>query len=119
VIYSTTYGNGFPPDLQTLGGPGPTATCDSAVLLDSIITGSPAVKSGYTFAYTGGDGNPLLGQACSKQGFNGYLVTATPLVEQVTGLRSFCAVEPAVIYFDLTGKTAASETDCVALPVLQ
>lgn len=119
VIYNTTYGNGFPPDLQTLGGPGPTATCDNAVLLDQILSASPAVKSGYTFEYTGGDGDALLGAGCTKKGFNGYLVTATPLVKQVTGQRSFCANEPAAIYFDAAGKTAPSENACVALPVLQ
>src|ERR1700722_11034954 len=39
MTYSSTYGNGFPPDLPTLGGPaaGP-ATCNQAVLLDSIVT---------------------------------------------------------------------------------
>src|SRR5271169_1838415 len=53
MTYSSTYGNGFPPNLATMGGPpaGP-ATCNQAVLLDDIVTTAPNLKSGFTFAFT-------------------------------------------------------------------
>src|SRR5277367_6066550 len=53
MTYSSTYGNGFPPNLAVMGGPpaGP-ATCNQAVLMDEIITTAPNLKSGFTFAFT-------------------------------------------------------------------
>ncbi len=36
IVYSTMYNNGFPPDMQVLGGPLP-ANCDQANLIDPII----------------------------------------------------------------------------------
>lgn len=119
VIYNTTYQNGFPPDLASLGGGGTAATCDQANLLDPILTTAPYVKSGYSYGYIGGDGQATQAGGCSKPGFEGYLVTATPVKVQVTGDRSFCANEPAVIYFDASGATAASESACTSLPTLQ
>ena len=121
IAYNTTWDNGFPPTIQALGsvGSSTTATCDAAILIDSNLATPPSHVSGYAFAYTGGDGNALQGQGCSNPGFEGFLVTATPITEGLTGNRSFCANEPSIIYFDTTGNTAASESACVALPVLQ
>src|SRR5271154_1003135 len=53
MAYSSTWGNGFPPSLATLGGiAGAAATCDQADLMDPIIVTPPNQKSGFTFAYT-------------------------------------------------------------------
>ncbi len=53
MTYSSAYGNGFPPNLATLGSPsaGPAA-CSQAVLLDELITTAPNTKSGFIFAFT-------------------------------------------------------------------
>jgi type IV pilus assembly protein PilA len=119
VTYSTTYGNGYPPSLATLGaGSSGQATCDNADLVDPNLTAPPYQKSGYTFAYTGSNPAAEAG-SCSAPGFNSYLVTATPINTGVTGTRSFCSNEPAAIYFDPTGMTAASESACEALSPLQ
>jgi type IV pilus assembly protein PilA len=121
MTYSSTYGNGFPPDLATLGGPsaGP-ATCNQAILMDSIITSAPNQKSGFTFGYTA-VGPPVTGSpaGCGAPGSNAYLVTATPNTEFVTGIRSFCSDEPGTIHFDTTGATAGTQAICEALPTLQ
>jgi type IV pilus assembly protein PilA len=117
VVYNTTWGNGYPPSLSSLGGSGNTATCDLSNLLDPVISTAPYTKSGYVFGYVGQDGTVALGGGCSAQGFLGYLVTATPL-NSFTGVRSFCSSEPGVIHYDLTGATASTETACTALPGL-
>lgn len=119
VTYSTTYGNGYPPSLAALGaGSGGQATCDTADLVDPNLAGPPYQKSGYTYAYNGSNPAAQAG-GCSNPGFNAYLVTAVPSSVGITGTRSFCSDEPAVIYFDPTGIAAASTSACQALSPLQ
>jgi len=118
VVYNTTWGNGYPPALSSMGGTGTTATCDQANLLDPILSTAPYTKSGYVFAYTGQTAVTKPG-GCGSPGFLDYLVTAVPKNENITGIQSFCSAEPGVIHFDITGNTAASETACDALPSLQ
>ena len=118
LIYNTTWGNGYPPAMANLSGVGSGATCDLANLVDPIISTAPNTKSGYVYAYTGQEGNVALGAGCGSPGFNGYLITATPL-NSSTGVRSFCSDEPATIHIDTSGATAGSQTACEALPALQ
>jgi prepilin-type N-terminal cleavage/methylation domain-containing protein len=120
MTYSSTYGNGFPPTLATLGGPpaGP-ATCDQSVLMDNIVATAPNQKSGFTFAFTAVGAPVISPPGCSAAGTNAYLVTATPITEFVTGIRSFCSDEPGTIHYDTTGATAGSQNACEALPALQ
>jgi hypothetical protein len=117
VIYSTTWGNGFPPSLSSLGGTGTTSTCALSNLLDPIITTAPYMKSGYIFGYTGTMGLAPAGGGCGSPGYQGYLVTAIPQ-NSYSGVRSFCSAEPGVIHVDTTGVLAASEAACEALPSL-
>lgn len=120
MTYSSTYGNGFPPTMAVLGGPpGGPATCDQSVLMDSVVATAPNQKSGFMFAFNavGAPVTPTPG--CSVAGTNAYLVTATPVTEFVTGIRSFCSDEPGTIHYDTTGATAGSQNACEALPVLQ
>jgi type IV pilus assembly protein PilA len=121
VAYNSTWENGYPPGLANLGGvPGAAATCDAAILLDPVLATAPSVESGFTFAYTGNSGTVAnVPAGCSTPGYEGYLVTATPLVEGTTGQRSFCSDTPGVIHFDPTGNTAASVAACDALDGLQ
>lgn len=115
VAYSTTYEDGFPATLGVLGNPGnmPAADCNDAILVQQGLASPPYIVSGYKFAYTGGEGNAPLANGCANPGFWGYLVTATPVTVQLTGDRSFCSNEPAAIFYDPTGNTAASEAACV------
>ncbi len=46
ISFYSTYADGFPPDLATLGGAG--GSCKAAGLLDSVLAGGQ--KSGYNFA---------------------------------------------------------------------
>ncbi len=118
LIYNTTWDNGYPPAMANLSGVGSTATCDLANLVDPIISTAPYTKSGYVYGYTGQQGNAGQGPGCGNAGFNGYLVTATPL-NASTGVRSFCSDEPATIHVDTSGTTAANQTACESLPALQ
>lgn len=121
VVYNSTWDNGYPPTLDTLGGLSSNpATCDFAILVDQTITSPPYQKSGYTMGYTGMDGVYTPTPAsCGAPGFLGYLATATPISTGVTGQRSFCSTEPAIIHFDITGSAITSESTCNALPPLQ
>jgi prepilin-type N-terminal cleavage/methylation domain-containing protein len=118
LVYNTTWDNGYPPTLASLGGSGTTATCDLALLLDPIIAASPNTKSGYIYGYTG-EGAPVAAPAaCGAPGYNAYLTTAIPQ-SSVTGALSFCSDEPGTIHVDNTGAVAASQTACEALSNLQ
>lgn len=120
MAYSSTWGNGFPPQLSTLGGAGgAVSTCDAANLMDPIIANAPSQKSGFAYAYTAVGAPVTAVMGCSAPGSNAYLITATPITEFVTGVRSFCSDEPGVIHYDTTGATASSQPQCEALPPLQ
>ncbi len=118
ITYSSTYQNGYPPSLATMGPPpGGPATCDAADLIDSIFATAPNQKSGYTYAYIAS--NPVtVAAGCGAAGDNNYLVTATPVMVGITGSRSFCSEEPGVIHYDATGAATASAAACEALPEL-
>ena len=119
VSYWVTYSNGYPPTLGALGGTGPGATCDQAVLIDEVIAAAPSQKSGYQFTYTGDQGNVANPPPGCTPGFNGYLATASPIVVGLTGDISYCNNEPGVIHYDTTGAVAASAATCNLLPVIQ
>jgi len=119
VIYSSSYGNGYPPALTTLGAPASgNATCDFADLIDPTLAVAPFQKSGYSFGYVGST-VVTASSSCSAPGYLGYLVTAIPMTINSTGMRSFCSDEPGTLHFDASGTMAASENACVALPTLQ
>lgn len=118
VIYDTTWGNGFPPTLVALGGVAPPATCDFAILIDSVMANPPHQKSGYTYDYVG-QGLPVNAPAgCAAPGYNGYLTSATPIKVGLTGQRSFCSTTPGMIHYDITGTKPGSVAACDALPAL-
>jgi type IV pilus assembly protein PilA len=120
MAYSSTWQNGYPPNLPTLGGPAGalSPTCNQALLLDPIITSGNQQKSGYAFAYTASGSIGAAPTGCTMAGGTGYLVTATPIQFKLTGIASYCSDEPGTIHYDTTGATAASESACEALPTL-
>ncbi len=116
-VYSTTWGNGFPPNLAALGGVVP-ATCNSSVLIDTLIATAPNTKSGYTFGYTP-EGIPVTSPppGCTA-GYTANFVTAVPL-SVYSGTDSYCADEPGVIHYNTLGTAIASPGACDALPAIQ
>jgi|ERR1700720_2517087 len=119
IVYSSTYQNGLPPSLVSLGGLG-VANCNGAILLDETLTTPPYQKSGYAYDYQP-QGAPITNQplSCGAPGFNEYLATAVPVVVGTTGQSSYCSDEPGVIRIDTSGVKAASLGACQALPPLQ
>jgi type IV pilus assembly protein PilA len=118
VVYNSTWGNGYPPSMDAMGGSGSTATCDAANLLDPVIATAPYIKTGYAFAYTGEEGTVTGAAGCGAPGYWGYLITATP-ESALTGTRAFCSDEPGEIHYNLTGTAPADQASCDALPPLQ
>jgi len=118
VVYSTTWSDGFPPNLAVLGGAGVIASCNFADLLDPTISNAPNTKSGYIYAYNGVGPTVPTAATCAAPGYNEYLVTAVPVAFGLSGTRSFCSDEPGVIHFDVTGAVAGSVAACIALPTL-
>ena len=119
VSYWVIFSNGYPATLAVLGGTGPAATCNQAILIDEVIAAAPSQKSGYQFSYTGDQGNVTTVPPGCTPGFVGYLATAAPLVVGLTGDISYCTNEPGVIHFDTTGAVAASAATCNLLPTIQ
>ena len=103
IIYSTTYGNAYPPTLQALGGPGAPATCDQSSLIDPVVATPPSMKSGYRFVYV--LGNPIAAPAsgCSAVGGNSYTLQGNPIAPGGTGHRYFFVNQDGVIRQNLLG----------------
>jgi len=112
ISYSTTYPNGFPPSLDSLGG-SEAATCDHAELInDALASGN---KSGYIFTYTPVyEGrvvphvSPEAAKAgCSQAGGTGFTITADPITRGTSGQRSFYTDQTGIIRSDREGTATA------------
>lgn len=120
VSYWVTYSNGYPPSLSALGGvSGQPATCTASILVDEVLAAPPYQRSGFQFGYTGEDGNVTSPPPGCPAGFQGYLVTATPISLGITGNMSYCTDESGILHYDTTGATSPSEDACDALPTIQ
>lgn len=117
VVYNTTWGNGYPPLLSTLGGAGLSATCSQAILIDSVLASGQ--KTGYTFVYAPQGAPVTAPPACAPPGYQAYLVSAKPIAPGISGQRSFCSSEPGVIHYNVNGGAIGSPAACDALPALQ
>jgi len=122
--YSSTYSDGFTIDMPTLGGTAlAVAGCNSAKLIDEVLSGpQPALKSGYSFAFTAGDGVPVgLAAApggCANVGNTGFSVAATPQSAS-TGTASYCIDESGVVRFSAQAAAPGATCSTSGLPPLQ
>lgn len=127
MVYSSTYGNGFPPTLGVAGGPtGATQpSCDQALLIDSVLSGGGGAadnsqKSGYKFNYFAIVPITNKPAGCGNAGSNSFVLNAVPVTPGMTGQRSFCTDETGIIRSDVTGTANPSTlASCSALPSLQ
>ena len=83
------------------------ASSTSACLIDDNIAAATAApgKSGYIFT---GNANTST-----------YFASATPVIANVTGVRSFCSFEDGTVRVDTNGGAIASHGACLALPGMQ
>lgn len=113
VEYSATYGNGFPPSLETLGGMAnqTAASCDEAKLIDTVLSGegsgSSPEKSGYRFTYRPGPSIPAPAQGCSVPGVAAFSVQADPVMPGTTGQRHFFVDQTGVIRSEMEHPASA------------
>jgi len=91
LVYSSTYGTGFPSSLSKLGSSGP-ANAGAADLIDNVL--ASGVKSGYTFSYQADA--PVNGV------IRHYSVHADPLARGQTGQYSFYLDDSGVIRYSAT-----------------
>lgn len=87
VVYSTTYGIGYSPDLVSMGGSSAIVSQTSAQLIDTIL--AAGTKSGFNFTYT-----PIATDALGH--VQGYALNADPQAA-TTGQRHFYADQTGVI----------------------
>jgi type IV pilus assembly protein PilA len=103
VVYSTTYGIGFSPNLTSLTGSSAVVDQNNAGLIDSVL--AAGAKSGYSFTYS------VLTQDALGH-VTGYSLNADPLTTS-TGTRHFYTDQTSVIRANET--TTAGPSD----PALQ
>ncbi len=99
VEYSTTYGSD-PAGLADLK-PATTPSSTAADLVDNILGADPAVKSGYSIAYTGGP--------ASRGVIATYTMVATPQSSS-TGQRKFYTDQSGVIRETTDGSTPTASS---------
>ena len=115
LSYSSSYGNGFAPDLGTLGGPAglTTADCNNALFIDSVLSnngvGLKSQKSGYSFVYNPGQPVAIAPAGCKLPGVISFELTASPRAPGSTGQAVFCSDESGVVRSDPSG--SANPTD--------
>ena len=99
MIYSVTYGAGFPPALSNLqSANGGTASSATADLVDSVL--AAGAKSGYTYTYAPG---PALNGVIST-----YTINADPIQPGKTGTRFFYTDQSGVIRQNFGGRATNS-----------
>lgn len=116
ISYSSTYGNGLPPNLTSLKNPAvgtpPDCGTNGAGLVDNVLAGLAAgggpatfTKSGYNFTYNGANPIPVMppGIGCTAAGFGTMTACALPVSVGGTGQRGFTIDNSGVLYFNLTG----------------
>ncbi len=109
VQYSSTYQNGFPPNLGSMGGPAgiTVATCGRALILDNLVSnngaGNLSHKSGYNSRYFPGRANARAVPGCPARGVITYTLTALPIKVGFTGQRGFFTDDTGVIRYTVTG----------------
>lgn len=106
LLYSTTYNNGYPRSLATLGPPPERSegNCGKANIIDEILASGR--KSGYVFEYKAGAPFPSSHHQCPA-GARSYRVVAFPM-SPATGRRSFYTDESGVIRYTENGMLAGA-----------
>lgn len=97
VTYSSSWGAGYAPTVDNLGGVAPCgpATAVASCIIDSALSVAPYTKSGYAFVAVGDNAVGGIN--------NGFEANATPVAVDVTGKRAFCSDQTGVLRANTTG----------------
>jgi type IV pilus assembly protein PilA len=101
VVYCTTYGNGYSPTLDALGGTAAVISATNAGLIDSVL--SSGSKSGYTFSYsiTSSDANGNLLT---------YTANADPILVGTTGDGHYYVDQTSIIRVNQASVAGPNDT---------
>lgn len=113
VSYNSTYGNGFPANLNWIGNDGTTViSCTNAELVDTVLTSGQ--KSGYNFVLSPGTANvSSASSSCATLGYSdGYMVTGVPVTLGTTGQTSYCSDASGVIRQNPAGAKNGGNVTC-------
>jgi type IV pilus assembly protein PilA len=101
IIYYTTYGVGFAPSLNALGGlAGGAPTVTNAQLIDDVL--STGNRSGYIFSYV-----PLSIDASGA--YQDYSLNADPQAIALSGNNHYFTDEPSVIHVNTTAPATVND----------
>lgn len=106
VVYSTTYGIGYPASLAKISPPpgaGPVTVNNAGLIDDILATGT---KAGYNYTY-------VPGPVSAGGTIETYTLKGDPVAQDITGTRHFYTDASAIIRFKVA--VAAGPTD----PALQ
>lgn len=108
IAYQTAYPLSGYANLNALAGASPCVASPATACLidDNLATATvPPGKSGYTYLATAFPGN--------------YVAAARPVQVAVSGTKTLCSTNDAVIRFDPSGAVVNSVNGCLALPGMQ
>jgi type IV pilus assembly protein PilA len=101
ILYYTSYGVGFAPSLNALGGPAAGApTASNAQLIDDAL--STGNRSGYIFSYV-----PLSIDA--NGAYQDYALNADPLAVGLSGNNHYFTDEPSIIHFNTSAPATVND----------
>ena len=101
VVYSTTYGIGFSPTLNALGGNPTIPDATQAGLIDSVLSGG--TKSGYQYTYT-------VITTDANGNVTDYSLNADPSIPGTSGDRRFYSDQTAIIRFNTTATATSTDS---------
>ena len=108
ISYLTSYPQAGYADLATLGGAPPcVASVAQACLIDNNLATATVApgKSGYTYLT-----NVVVGN---------YVAAAKPVAPSISGTKTFCSVNDAVVRTDPSGAAVNTVAGCAALPGIE
>ncbi|HKM80760.1 MAG TPA: prepilin-type N-terminal cleavage/methylation domain-containing protein [Candidatus Acidoferrum sp.] len=102
-VYSVQFGQGFSPDLPSLGGTSGTPTPSNACLIPDPVAQVPNTKDGFVFSYV------VTGNNGPNNSPSNYTVNANPITPGSTGRRWFFTDETFVIRANTTGPASVND----------
>ena len=95
VVYNSTFSNGYPPSIATLGGTGPLRRATGLFLFPEILRIRRASRVGTSLHIQVQDGNALLGAGCGPRVQRLSCVRSSSSPRASQGSEASAAIRPA------------------------